>query len=309
MTQPMLATGSGPQWAFDRYEEIRSRLPSARFGAEPQRCGSIADLMDRFDVFLFDSFGVLNVGDMPIPGAANRIDALRRAGKRVMVLTNAASGSIASLPCKYGRLGFDFTSDEIVSSREVLALSLAQPSLAGWYWAVAAAHDAQVGEIADRYTLFAPGNAQQDDADGFILLSTAGWTEAHASALRHALHQRPRPVLVGNPDLVAPREGGLSLEPGSIAHELLDQMPGLDVRFFGKPFSNAFDEALSRLPGHVRRDRVAMVGDTLHTDILGGAAAGCGTVLVTGWGVLKSFDPESAIARSDIVPDYTLPSI
>ena len=49
--------------------------------------------------------------------------------------------------------------------------------------------------------------------------------------------------------------------------------------------------------------RVAMVGDTLHTDTLGGAAAGCGTVLVTHHGLFKGHDVAPYISRSGIVPD------
>ncbi len=309
MTQPMLAAETGPQWAFERYEEVRSRLPSARFSASSNHCGSLSELIDRFDAFLFDSFGVLNVGDMPVPGATACIEALRRAGKQVMVLTNAATGSIASLPGKYSQLGFDFTSDEIVSSRQVLAMSLAQPPLVDWRWAIAAPGNAAIEEIVKNYSIVEGRDAGLSDVDGFILLSTSGWNEDHATALRHALRERPRPVLVGNPDLVAPREGGLSLEPGCIAHELLDEMPGLYVSFFGKPFGNAFEEALRRLPAYICRDRVAMVGDTLHTDILGGAAAGCRTVLVTDWGVLKGFDIGEAVSRAGIVPDFIIPSI
>jgi ribonucleotide monophosphatase NagD (HAD superfamily) len=47
-----------------------------------------------------------------------------------------------------------------------------------------------------------------------------------------------------------------------------------------------------------------MVGDTLHTDILGGAQAGWKTVLVTDHGLLRGENVEQAIARSGIVPDY-----
>ena len=53
--------------------------------------------------------------------------------------------------------------------------------------------------------------------------------------------------------------------------------------------------------------RIIMVGDTLHTDILGGAAAGLATALVTDHGALKDLDVEAAIARSQIVPGYVLP--
>ena len=75
--------------------------------------------------------------------------------------------------------------------------------------------------------------------------------------------------------------------------------------FCGKPFGNAFDAVLARLgPDAPPLSRIAMVGDTLHTDILGGAAAGLGTVLVTRHGVYAGRDVGPFIARTGIVPDY-----
>jgi ribonucleotide monophosphatase NagD (HAD superfamily) len=47
-----------------------------------------------------------------------------------------------------------------------------------------------------------------------------------------------------------------------------------------------------------------MVGDTLHTDVLGGAAAGCRTVLVTDHGLFAGRDTVPFIAASGIVPDF-----
>ena len=66
--------------------------------------------------------------------------------------------------------------------------------------------------------------------------------------LTETLRRKPRPLVVANPDLVAPREGGLTLEPGLYAHDLADAL-GLHPRWFGKPFPDAFDEARNRLPG------------------------------------------------------------
>ncbi|GIS17855.1 MAG: hypothetical protein CM15mP119_2590 [Alphaproteobacteria bacterium] len=40
-----------------------------------------------------------------------------------------------------------------------------------------------------------------------------------------------------------------------------------------------------------------MVGDSLHTDILGGAAAGLGTILITNYGLLRAHDAISCVLR------------
>jgi len=45
-----------------RYRAIRPRLPAASFPVAPHHAPDLGALADRFDAFLFDAFGVLNVG-------------------------------------------------------------------------------------------------------------------------------------------------------------------------------------------------------------------------------------------------------
>jgi ribonucleotide monophosphatase NagD (HAD superfamily) len=113
-------------------------------------------------------------------------------------------------------------------------------------------------------------------------------------------------VLVGNPDIVAPRDDGYSFEPGHYAHQLAE-IDGVAPLFYGKPFGAVFARALARFG--VTPERVLMVGDTLHTDILGGNTAGTGTVLVSDTGSLHRGDVTRAIAESGITPDYVIPHI
>ena len=111
--------------AFARYEAVRPRLPVATFPAMSHHVNSLAEVADRYDAFVLDAFGVLNVGDTPIPGAVGRMADLRAMGKRLLiVLTNAASYPRATALAKYHRLGFDFTSDEVVSTRDVAVAPL-----------------------------------------------------------------------------------------------------------------------------------------------------------------------------------------
>ncbi|TRD17852.1 hypothetical protein [Palleronia caenipelagi] len=86
-TPPMLPLAEA--WA--RYEAIRDRLPAAKSPGVPWRVGGLLEVAGEFDGFLFDSFGVLNVGETAIPGAAACLDALRSQGKKIRILTNAAS--------------------------------------------------------------------------------------------------------------------------------------------------------------------------------------------------------------------------
>ena len=113
---------------------------------------------------------------------------------------------------------------------------------------------------------------------------------------------------MANPDVSAPYpDGWFSAEPGYWALRI-EAETGVRCEPFGKPFAPAFELALSRLGrAGVARERVAMVGDGLYTDVLGGLAAGLGTVLVTEHGLLKGFDWRERSERSGIVPDHVVP--
>ena len=294
-------------WAFDRYEAVRNRLPDAQFPPSSVSASDLGELIDEFDAFVFDSFGVLNVGDTPISGARERVDALRAADKRVFILTNAATVPLAGLEEKYSTLGFDFQLNEIVSSREVLAGAMARYQDVQ-QWGVAAPTSSDINELPVLCHALTDTTASFDRSDGFILLSSAGWNDQLQARLLEALSSQPRPLLIGNPDLVAPREGGFTIEPGAFAHDLADELKITPV-FFGKPFSNAFEAVTTRVGRETQPHRIAMIGDTLHTDILGGAAAGWRSILVTNYGLMKDIDISASIATSSIVPDFIIPHI
>ncbi len=299
----MSDTGPG-EAALARYQALRDRLPGAVFPAAPRRAAHLGEI--DCDAFVLDAFGVLNLGEVPIPGAVARMAALRAAGKRLIVLTNAASYPRAAAVHKFARLGFDFTADEIVSSRDVAASSL-RGLHPGVRWAAVAAAGDDFADlpVSAESLIDTPGALGR--AGGVLFLSSARWDADRQDRLVQALGRRPVPVVCANPDLVAPRDTGLSVEPGTFAHDVADRT-GIRPVFFGKPFPDAFDAAVARLSG-IPRHRIAMVGDTLHTDILGGQAAGLSTVLVTDHGVLRGMDAGAAMRRSGIVPQIMVPTV
>lgn len=291
--------------AFARYEAVRPRLPVARYPAQSLPFASLEEVADHVDGFLLDAFGVLNVGETAIPGAVGRIASLRARGKRLAVLTNAASYTRAQLLAKYHRLGFDFSADEVVASRDV-AVARLEGIAPGATWAVIAAAGDSFADIPARLLDAVADPGAFAAADGILFLSTARWTPVLQRRLLTALERRPRRLVIANPDLVAPREGGLTLEPGLFAHDLLDRVEA-EAYWFGKPFPEAFAEGIARTG--LAPARLAMVGDTLHTDVLGGAAAGCRSVLVTDHGLFAGLDTGPFIAASGIRPDFIVKSV
>lgn len=309
---------------FNRYEEIRARLPkfsdnSAAKLVHPQHIGNLGAIADDFDVFLFDAFGVLNVGETAIHGASERVKMLQKLGKKVYILTNSASYEKPSLSRKFARLGFEINDDHIISSREVLFSILNDRNLfssrEAKKWGIIGICD--LGDLPKKINtvIYQPDDRSEHteffSADAFIFLSSANWTQKDQDKFVQHLKDNPKPVFIGNPDLVAPREDCFSLEPGYFAHEILD-MTTSSIEFYGKPFSDAFRIAIDHANNNAnptKLDRILMIGDTLHTDIIGGKAAKIKTALVTDHGTFSGQDVKPYIEKSQIIPDFILPSI
>lgn len=290
-------------WAVRQYEAVRRLLPDAHFPTQSRHAANLGEIADQFDGFLLDAFGVLNVGEAAIPGAAARVRALQNMGKRVLVLTNGARFPADQALKKYETLGFSFALSDVVSSRDALAAAL--PALPeGGFWGVMSSGNSQIDTLGVPWQRLELDPSVYDAAAGFLLVSASEWTDPQQALLRKSLAKAPRPILVGNPDIVAPREDHLSLEPGYFAYELAKDF-GLRVDLYGKPFANIYDLAFERL-GNVDPSRVAMVGDTLHTDVLGGAAYGVKTVLVTDHGLFAGRAPAGFIAQTGIIPDFII---
>lgn len=300
-----------PAWAFARYQRIRPALPDGLPpGQQPKTIwmDSLAPLIEQFQVFVFDAFGVLNAGPRAFPAAIERFRQLQRLGKTVLILSNAATASHQALVRKYQNMGFAIEAENLISSRWVLEQQLHRQPMAGRIGVLAPESSAPDTLPVD-WMPVRPGmnTGQLDSLDGFIFLSSEGWNEAIHQSLSDSLQHQPRPLAVANPDLVAPRGDCLTLEPGYFAHLLMEQCK-LQPEFYGKPYLPAFQAVLDKLTG-VPANEVLMVGDTLHTDILGGQAAGMKTLLITAEGSLKGMNIPDCIAQSGIAPDFLAPAI
>ena len=290
---------------LDCYELARLPAPTRKGRAEP--AANLLALVDRYDAFILDGYGVINVGPEPIPGIGDTIRALRAAGREVMVLTNGAGRPSRHTARRYAGWGLDIPERLVVSSRDALEASLAANPRPG-LWGVMALPDSELETLPAQTALLEDDEALYRRATGFIFIRSEGWSPARHMLLAEALRESPRPVLVANPDISAPYpDRRLSAEPGYWALRI-EAETGLRCEPYGKPFASAFELALSRLDGAgVRRERVAMVGDGLYTDILGGLAAGLGTVLVTEHGLLKGVDWEERTKLAGIFPDHVVP--
>lgn len=277
-------------------------MPSARTNKPMQDINSLTDISNTVGAFVFDAFGVLNVGETLIKGADQRLLELRAQGNHIRILTNAASYDRAGAVSKFERLGLEIDPSEIITSRDA-ALDALTPGI----WGVIAAPEDNLADIENETIRLEEDAAPYDMVDGFLFLSSSGWSKAKQKTLEAALQRRARPVLIANADLVAPRENGFSLEPGYFGH-LIGDAGIQDVRFFGKPFPEVYELAEKSLPD-LAPQNIAMCGDTLHTDILGAAARNWRTVLVTKDGMFTGHDTQLFCDQSGIYPDWRVERI
>ena len=290
---------------LDCYELARLPAPARTGRAEP--AANLLALVDLYDAFILDGYGVINVGPEPISGIGDAVGALRAAGRKVMVLTNGAGRPSRQTARRYAGWGLEFPERLVVSSRDALETSLAAQPRPG-LWGVMALPDSELETLPVETAFLEDDEEIYRRATGFIFIRSEGWSTARHMRLAQALRESPRPVLVANPDVSAPYpDERYSAEPGYWALRI-EAETGVRCEPYGKPFASAFELALSRLGrAGARRERVAMVGDGLYTDILGGLAAGLGTVLVTDHGLLKGIDWRARSARAGIVPDHVVP--
>ena len=102
------------------YELKKSIFPSPLRNGGLNKANSINEISDKFDAFIFDSFGVLNIGGDLISHVPNVLNELKRKGKIITVLTNGASYPTSKKVKTFNKWKLPFNSDEVISSRDLL---------------------------------------------------------------------------------------------------------------------------------------------------------------------------------------------
>ena len=278
----------------------------------------MADLLERYDAFCFDGYGTLyNRGSFVYPGAMEWFQMLRRAGKHLRLVTNAASDVDEVLARDADKRGFDFSTEETISSGSLLKDLCAELRSRG----LKLREVYYIGRETGKHVLEACGitavEMDADPAEPIVAISSAKDTpETYARAVK--ILQRPGAILlVLNSDAWAPKipeENGVTVrEPvsGALSERLRrDSMcdanggEGCETYYLGKPFPAIWKRVKASLPPNAR---VLMIGDTLGTDVYGAKIAGFDSALVVGRNVpAEELEADEAVLR--IKPDWYLES-
>ena len=288
------------------YEQMRPLLPpSQTVNTRPSE--RLIDLLDECDALILDGFGVINVGANLIDGIEEVLEEAQRRGITVVVLTNGASHPSAITAQKYANWGLPLTAEQVVSSRDACIEFLKQSQQTGQLLTSCMAttpldfeNELRIKVSTDEAEIWAV-------AEGCVLLGTTSWTAQQQAQLELFLSRPGKQLYVANPDISAPHLDGFSLEPGFFAACAMQKTP-VNPIWLGKPHAPAFELAIKQVnkcAGRIiDRHRIIMVGDSPHTDILGGNAAGLRTALITSYGLLRDHASERVLQKIDIWPDF-----
>src|SRR3954454_12577885 len=87
---------------------------------------ALSATVDRYDQLILDLDGCVWVGDEPLPGAVDAINALREAGKRVAFVTNDPRHALEDHVRKLWRIGLKASLADVVSAGAALQHLLAE---------------------------------------------------------------------------------------------------------------------------------------------------------------------------------------
>ncbi len=256
------------------------RTPSAPT-TMPQIITRLSAVTDRYDGLIVDLWGVLHDGRTPYAGAVEALRALRARGKKIALLSNS-SVVVPDAQAHLRQIGFaPELYDHLLTSGSLVDQALRDdPAL----WLPGKAGRIYMVGVPNLFTQFRNPNLALVDRPEQAGLVLNGWysdeqaaVAAWQDAMRHWI-ALGLPMVCINPDREVIHHGMLELCPGvfAAAYEEL----GGKVHSYGKPHAPAFRAALAALA--LPKEKVAMIGDNLLTDIKGGADFGLDTILITG---------------------------
>lgn len=274
------------------------------------RIKSFRSIVRNYKAVFFDAFGVLKNHQGLIPGIINTFEYLDRKGIKYYLLTNDSSRSPEMLAKWYQERGVkQVTADKILSSgmvaMEYFKLKVSNEKSVAYLGTENSAHYIETAGLTTIAVKDIDLN-NIDHIDSFAFLDDEGfnWNDDINKAI-NLLRRKNMAVVVANTDINYPvNQNDVSIAIGSLA-DMVEKIIGKSFIRFGKPdaqmFLLAYERALQDID--VKRNEILMVGDTLHTDIMGGNKFGLDTVLVLSGNTL----PEMAnirISSSGIIPTF-----
>lgn len=274
-----------------------------------QRIDNFKTIIDKYNVIFFDAFGVLKNYQGLVPGIERTFEYLKEQKKEYYIVTNDASRSPAQLAASYHRMGLHaITAERVISSgmltKEYLDLKV-QDGMVAYLGTENSAHYIESLGL-NPIPVSMVNNSNIDSVNALIFLDDEGFDwRTDLNIAVNLLRRRTIPAIVANTDYAYPLTiHDVAIAIGGLAN-MIEDIVGKKFIRFGKPDSQMFMFAYDLIRDYrpISKKEIVMVGDTLHTDILGGNKFGLDTVLVLSGNTLPQ-DVDTRITATGIVPTY-----
>jgi HAD superfamily hydrolase (TIGR01459 family) len=264
----------------------------------------LAEIAERYDALLCDVWGVVHNGFAVHPSAVEALVAYRRAGGRVVLITNAPRPA-APLIAMLDEMGVPRAAfDALISSGDTTRVMIAP------YRGRVVHHFGPVkiddglyeglgvirGPASEAEVIVATDMPNDDDTPDMYADDMAFWLS------------RKLPLICANPDKVVERGDRIEYCAGAIADIYAQQ--GGEVLMAGKPYQPIYEEAkklADSAAGRVlEQSRLLCIGDSVRTDATGAAGFGVDLLFITGSihaAELGAFEaPDAAAVEALVAP-------
>lgn len=251
-------------------------------------------ILDEVRCFALDMDGTIYLGEQWIEGAMDFLHRIEETGRSYVFVTNNSSRNAAVYVDKLHRMGLDVGADKIVTSGQATIYYL-QKHFAG----------AKVFLLGNPMLQeeFAQAGILLEDEHPDVVVTAFDTSLDYQKMCRVCDHVRAGlPYLATHPDYNCPTETGFIPDAGAIHAFIHASAFRYPDRIIGKPYEDIIEYLATRV--HTQRDKIAMVGDRLYTDVAAGRNNGLKSVLV-----LSGEATMEDVRESDVVPHLIFSSV
>lgn len=244
--------------------------------------------------FALDMDGTVYLGERWIEGAKDFLNAVERAGKQYIFLTNNSSKGPENYVDKLSRMGLFVDSGRIVTSGQATIDYLKRNYPGKRVFLLG-------NELLTRE--FEEEGILLDDREPEIVVTGFDTSLDYAKMCRVCDFVRSGlPYIATHPDYNCPTENGFIPDAGAIHAFIHASAFRYPDHVIGKPSGDIMDYLAMR--AGVTKEQTAMVGDRLYTDVAAGVNNG-----YTGILVLSGEASMQDVENSDVVPDLIFSSV
>lgn len=278
--------------------------------------GGLREIADTFDLVILDLWGCVHDGVKPFPGALDCFHALKAAGKKIAITSNAPRRAVGVMG-KLAEMGIarELYDDLFSSGEETWRYLKTRPDglaqrLGRRVYPIVTERDLDLFPGLDLELVDAVADASFVIVTGVIdeKVKAADFDDVLKPAAHAGL-----PMVCANPDLLVHRGGIEEICAGAIA-ERYEAMGGRVV-YHGKPHCKIY-ETIFKAFGIEEPKRAIGIGDSFRTDVRGAQQMGAQSALI-GAGIhrlelsrsgrIDSGQIAALGKQLGVMPDYALP--